>query len=477
MGAELQEITANKIRTISWFPKKIALRHSRVGPAIAKIGVGIGVAGFVALALHEPVFAAIIAGLAVTIGAVSLASPRAGSLIDTFFARLGYGIGTAVSWLLLAPIFLVGFTLIRGWLWLTRADPLQLSRRDAPTYWLAADAPARKRRFAGAMFASERLTARRGMGLAAIATLVIAMALIAEGTLRVFGFGSPVLYRTDPQAMFYPAPNQKIDRYGGRIEINRFGMRAPDYPTTKAAGTFRVLMIGDSTLYGGSYIDQSELYSRKLEKRLQDAAPGRKVEVLAIGVNAWGPLQELGYIRRFGTFDADLVMVNLPIGDIYRPIFGLGEVPFFRADNPPRLALVEMTGHLAWRIRANMEGAQSAEEKAWHSRRGIEAYVELARLASAGGKPVLFEVLPSQPAGTTGRSSADDSKDVERLRHALGTLAPFGYPEGLFAGASVPVYHDVCHLNAAGHAAYTPYLAERIMHTAAWRAFQRGPRQ
>jgi len=54
----------------------------------------------------------------------------------------------------------------------------------------------------------------------------------------------------------------------------------PQYAKQKLSGTFRILMIGDSTLYGGSYIDQRELYSRQLEQHLRNAAGGRRVEIL-----------------------------------------------------------------------------------------------------------------------------------------------------------------------------------------------------
>ena len=61
------------------------------------------------------------------------------------------------SWILLAPIFLVGFTLARAWMRLSRADPLQLRRTTLPTYWLSADTHERKLRFVSAMFAGERV--------------------------------------------------------------------------------------------------------------------------------------------------------------------------------------------------------------------------------------------------------------------------------------------------------------------------------
>ena len=39
-----------------------------------------------------------------------------------------------------------------------------------------------------------------------------------------------------------------------------------------------------------------------------------------MAANGWGPFNELGYVEKFGTFDADVAVILLPIGDIYRDL-------------------------------------------------------------------------------------------------------------------------------------------------------------
>jgi hypothetical protein len=288
--------------------------------------------------------------------------------------------------------------------------------------------------------------------------------LIGEGALRLWGFGAPVLYVPDAQAGFYPAPNQTTSRYGGRIEINAFGMRGPSYQPEKPAGAFRVLMIGDSTLYGGSYVDQQELYSRLLEQQLSQAAGGRLVEVLAIGVNAWGPFHEIGYLEKFGSFDADLAIVCLPTEDIYRPHYGLEKVPFHSIAHPPRLAWEELLAHLAWRLRETEIGAPSAEERAHRSARGLEAYARLARLLAERGVETSFQVLPSRQAGAGDAAPAAEVQDVARLRATLRSApaTDVAFPLGLFRGAQGRIYHDGSHLDVAGHRRYASYLRDEV---------------
>jgi len=423
------------------------------------IGVAIGL--LILFGLGHALAGSIIIGISMALGVASLVSPTIRDRVSRFLALLGDWLGTAVSWIVLAPVFVVGFTAVRGWMWHTRADPLQLRNDGRHTYWLESEPRERKLRYASAMFASERIT-RRGLSVTAMLSLAVAAIVLSELLLRAWGFGDPVLYVSDPQAGFYPAPNQVVNRYGGRIETNRYGMRSADHPPEKPADTFRVLMIGDSTLYGGSYIDQQDLYSRRLEDLLRHAAGARPVEVLAIGVNSWGPFHKIGYIEKFGTFNADIVLVQLPIIDIYRPFYGIGEVPFYRVDNPPHLALEELLGHLAWRYRANIAGPRSAEERDWHWRRGLEAYARLAGLLAANGAEVMFNVLPSQPAGLGDAVPEKEARDVQRLRDTVAPLV-VNYPEGLFRNTGGKTYHDNGHLDVDGHHAYATHLRDSLL--------------
>ena len=353
--------------------------------------------------------------------------------------------------------------MVRLWLRLSGSDPLQLTSRRGSTYWLEADEHSRKVRYVSAMFASEP-TGRQGFTGAAVLALLVVTFLISEAVLRTLGFGSPVLYVSDAQVGFYPAPNQTVKRYRGRIEINAFGMRGPQYPKQKGSGAFRVLMVGDSTLYGGSYIDQRQLYSRRLEQHLRKASGGRPVEILPIGVNAWGPFHEIGYIEKFGTFDADLTVICLPTEDIYRPHYGIEKVPFHDVQRPPRLALEELLTHLAWRLRETETGPPSAEERSWNAQQGLEAYYRLARLLRIRGSEVMFEVLPSAQAGTGGPIPAAEARDVERLRSTAASAGSVSldFPAGLFRDSRGHIYWDGAHLDVDGHRLYADHLRDEV---------------
>ena len=277
---------------------------------------------------------------------------------------------------------------------------------------------------------------------------------------------------------YYPAPNQEEHRYGGWIKINAFGMRAPEFSPEKKAGALRILMLGDSTLYGGSYIDQDDLYARRLSRALNKQLGDGTVEVLNIAANGWGPFNELGYVDAFGTLDADVAVICLPIGDIYRELAQVAGLPYFTVQAPPRLALEEVLHHLNWRSREMFREPPSADARAAQGERGIQAYVELAERLRDRGCEVLFEVLPSQSAGMTDAAPESEQQAVDALRAALGARGfTVGYPLGLFKGEGPAneLYHDRVHLHTRGHEVYAKYLQSRLNeHSAKFRAQAHG---
>jgi hypothetical protein len=295
--------------------------------------------------------------------------------------------------------------------------------------------------------------------------LAACLVLLAEGVLRLYGFGDTVLYQADPDIGYYPEPEAHLVRYGGRVSTNQFGMRSPEVAREKPPGTFRIFMIGDSTLYGGSYVDQDDLYASRLQKQLERASLPGKVEVLAMGCNGWGPFHERGYLKRYpDAFQADLAIVHLPIDDVNRPLYGLMEVPFFSVQSPPRIALEEVASHLLWRYRANRSG----KDAAWEARqapRGIREYGLLADDFAKAGAEVMFFVLPSKDPGF-GR--AESVPYVTWRRQLEGVLAERAvrsyYAEGLFVGRGEEsaIYKDDVHLASPGHGIYAEYLRDTI---------------
>lgn len=146
-------------------------------------------------------------------------------------------------------------------------------------------------------------------------------ALIAvEIALRVsLGFGDPPLYIGDDRIGYLLAPNQKVKRFGNRIEINEYSMRAGAIAPKPNPTTLRLLLLGDSLANGGWWTDQKDILSCRIADYLQSnlPAPYQTVEALNASANSWGPRNELAYLERYGIFDSTVLVLLLNTDDLF----------------------------------------------------------------------------------------------------------------------------------------------------------------
>ena len=136
-----------------------------------------------------------------------------------------------------------------------------------------------------------------GLGLA---TVLLAGEWIARHGL---GLGTPPLYVADALTEYRLKPNQSLDRFGNRIEVNAFSMRAAPFPPTRSPEARRVLVFGDSVVWGGAVLDQSLIATEVLRQ-------GGIPEVGNVAAPSWGPGNWLGWARRYGFLQStDVVLV------------------------------------------------------------------------------------------------------------------------------------------------------------------------
>lgn len=178
-----------------------------------------------------------------------------------------------------------------------------------------------------------------GVALAAAAVLVAL--LLAEGVLAVADY--PPGY-TDHQRLFVEydsvrgwrnVPNARgryvTPEFTVQLEYNARGYRGPAVPYDKPAGTYRVVLLGDSFLEG---------YTVPLEERVAEVAAGilgqgdRRVEVIALGTGGYSTDQELLWLESEGLrYAPDLVIALFCTNDIWynnRATYPRGAKPLFR---------------------------------------------------------------------------------------------------------------------------------------------------
>lgn len=163
------------------------------------------------------------------------------------------------------------------------------------------------------------------MNLLLLLSVVAGLLLILEVGLRLLGFGNPLIYIADPEIGYLLAPNQRTKRFGNRIEINEYSMRSPSITRSRPRATLRVLLLGDSVANGAWWTDQQQTISAKMETQLQlilgntsiIGSDFEHIEVLNASANSWGLRNQLAYLKRLGSFEAQMVVLLINTDDLF----------------------------------------------------------------------------------------------------------------------------------------------------------------
>ncbi|MEC4984186.1 MAG: SGNH/GDSL hydrolase family protein [Oscillatoria sp. PMC 1076.18] len=148
-----------------------------------------------------------------------------------------------------------------------------------------------------------------------IVVAILTSLVVAEMILRFgLGLGSPVLSQADSEMGYRFQPNQKVVRFGRRVEYNQYSQRSEPVGRFKPKDTLRILMIGDSVLNGTNYSDQSETIAELLEAKI--VGSGQAAEVLNASAYSWGIGNQFGYIKKFGLFDSDALILQVGTHDL-----------------------------------------------------------------------------------------------------------------------------------------------------------------
>ncbi len=115
----------------------------------------------------------------------------------------------------------------------------------------------------------------------------VAAFVILEVVLRLFGYGSYIIFQPDDELFFIPKPNQvgRTVANRQRITINSDGLRYPENLPKTNDDELRIVSFGDSVTMGWGVDDQSH-YTARLEDQVQTAAD-KTVRAISAGVNAY----------------------------------------------------------------------------------------------------------------------------------------------------------------------------------------------
>lgn len=302
----------------------------------------------------------------------------------------------------------------------------------------------------------------------ALMGVIAVLLIVAEIGLRVtIGFGLPLIYQADPSIGYLLAPNQKTRRFGNLIEINQYSMRSAAISPTCDRHIWRILLLGDSIANGGWWTDQSQIMSALMRQTLQQNQ-NKAVEVLNASANSWCPRNQVEYVKRFGLFEAQAVVLLINTDDL----FGTAptSVPVgrdrFYPDHQPPLALVEAFQ----RILPYKPPAAMAEVNAEGGDRvgyNLTAIQTLQQLATENQAQLLLAMTPLL------RELGGKSRDYEltarnRLTEFIQTQN-ITYIDFLPIFDSIPepetLYRDHIHLSASGDQKVAQMICQTLLDT------------
>lgn len=229
--------------------------------------------------------------------------------------------------------------------------------------------------------------------------------------------------------------------YQHLVRVNGLGLRGPEVPEAKAPGERRVLVLGDSTVYGQGVADDETVPAR-LEKALD--RPG--TTVINGGLRAYSTAQELALLKELGEkIRPDLVVLCWfwndldadPIEAQYEGLAGLGEVPF------DTRAPVDGMLKFRWRVRRVVRSSAlvmlaydliSPDGDEWPSREAqaagmgkLDAYLaEFKQWCREHGARLVFVVIPNPNCLREGHPGEKLEKEAAALArwHELPVVEP-----------------------------------------------------
>ena len=143
----------------------------------------------------------------------------------------------------------------------------------------------------------------------------------AKSSMHDLNLGDIVQPSRDPGIVYELRPNVRGKFVGQPLLINSQGLHDYEYSRRKEPGTFRIVGVGDSSLFGwGVPFEESGL--KVLERRLNEKARAQKFEVINFAVPGYNTAMEAEtFVKRCLDYAPDLVILNFNTNDYDVPNF------------------------------------------------------------------------------------------------------------------------------------------------------------
>ena len=271
---------------------------------------------------------------------------------------------------------------------------------------------------------------------------------------------------------------------GKRYFINAHGLRGKLVPFEKPAGVYRILCVGDSSVFG-DLVPFKEAFPARIEAQLNGRGVGRRVQVVNGGVPGLSSHMIIQFLKEKGLkYKPDLVVLYVLNSEIL-----LGPVPDKRLAPPAGLARAYNFALRSRVVRGLREGLKKTVFAArWKgklvprvSRKDMIANVRrIVGMSRALGASVLLLVPPIKEGldkvesqvrrGTFVKVAGDSTRYQAALRKVAGKLGvPVVDVDALFKeGGKAPkkkYFADEVHPSSLGHKAIADATVRHLLKT------------
>ena len=127
-----------------------------------------------------------------------------------------------------------------------------------------------------------------------------------------------------------------LDFKGAPMHVNRWGFRDREYEEHPSPGTRRFVLVGASISLGGGVTDD-ETWENRAEDRLnRESEDGTRFEILNLSIGAYGPLQKLRMLERYGfgfapqalLYEGNPKELELVVSGLNRALLERREIPW-----------------------------------------------------------------------------------------------------------------------------------------------------
>ncbi len=137
----------------------------------------------------------------------------------------------------------------------------------------------------------------------------------------VVTLGQIIVKSENPRIVYELRPRLDVVFGGARLTTSDSGYRGRDVTTPKPAGTYRIVGIGDSYMFGQGVADH-ETYLAQLPGLLKEGWPGRSVETVNLAVPGFNTVMAVATLRARGpALQPDLILIEVVGNDLDLPNF------------------------------------------------------------------------------------------------------------------------------------------------------------